>query len=178
MAWSKMRCAKGDPTGGEIPIGGGDSIRIPKKREGIWPSYDLTKEEAVQIQLKVLQQNDIPYIDHGIEVLYRFSNFDPFKRCNYFGRPLDLGQFERFRRVLHSPQYSVLLGHTDHKIISTLQVSDYIWKERVWVTNSFRNNEEGVFEFTMVQRLGGRYDAYYFTDSLKRDNQDPDRLVC
>ena len=34
----------------------------------------------------------LPLPDHGIEVMYRFSAFDPFTRCDYFGRTLDLGQ--------------------------------------------------------------------------------------
>lgn len=37
----------------EIPIGGGESIRRPRKREGLWPSIDLTVEQAVELQLKV-----------------------------------------------------------------------------------------------------------------------------
>ncbi len=74
---------------------------------------------------QALQQNNHPYIDHGVEVMYRcggcrgwesapgvactftwrhtlrtrrFADFDPFNpRTLYFGRRMDLGQFERFR---------------------------------------------------------------------------------
>ncbi|GMH33972.1 hypothetical protein BSKO_01806 [Bryopsis sp. KO-2023] len=155
---------------GEIPIGGGESIRLPKKREGIWPSFDLTKEEALEIQMKALENNNDPYIDHGIEVLYRFANVDPFERSNYFGCSQDLGQFEKFRRMLHLPRFIVLLGHTERKVLSTLQVSDSKWKQRIWVTHKYRRDEEAIFEFTMIQRLGGRYDAYFFTDSLSRES--------
>lgn len=31
----------------------------------------------------------------SVQVLYKFANFDPFARSSYFGRSLDLGQFER-----------------------------------------------------------------------------------
>ena len=41
---------------------------------------------------QALQHNSFPSPDHGIEVMYRFSAFDPFTRCDYFGRTLDLGQ--------------------------------------------------------------------------------------
>ncbi len=37
------------------------------------------------MQLAALAQNDKPAYDHGIEVLYRFANFDPFSRSKYFG---------------------------------------------------------------------------------------------
>ena len=35
--------------------------------------------------LQSLQVNNTPYRDHGIEVLYRFADFDPFQRTRYFG---------------------------------------------------------------------------------------------
>lgn len=69
-------------------------------------------------------------------------------RCTYFGRSLDLGQFERcgactplssrapcnhtvpdptlmsgrFRRIMHTPAYKVLLNHHSATTISTLEV--------------------------------------------------------
>eukprot|EP00803_Ostreobium_quekettii_P010452 evm.model.scf_31.3 EVM.evm.TU.scf_31.3 scf_31:46305-51402(-) len=165
----RTACVPGDAE--ELPIGGGESIRLPKKRTGTWPNIDLTREQAVELQLEALQRNNEPFRDHGVEVLYRFANFDPFQRSNFFGRPLDLGQFERFRRILHSPEYSILLDHTDRELLSTLQVSENVWKQRVWVMNRHRKEEDGTFEFTIRQMVGGRYDAYFFTDSLKRDSR-------
>lgn len=99
--------------------------------------------------LQALCSNNEPYVDHGIEVLYRFANFDPFNpRCRYFGRNFDLGQvrstsfsgamswrltsqclpisfpqFERFRRIMHTTPYAVLLGHESATILSALEVS-------------------------------------------------------
>ena len=115
----------------------------------------------------------------------------------------DLGQFERFRRVFHTPYYSVLLSHVQHATLSSLQVrctvlaccvlkshrtiawqaslkqhvmydaccmqiSELQWKQRVWV-KGYKGNEEGVFEFLMVKRLGGRYDGTWFTSQLTCD---------
>lgn len=84
----------------------------PRKRSDwqIGPSFELSGEQAVLTQLEVsdtwqaspveadgdalvtkgsalqaLQRNNDPSPDHGIEVLYRFANFDPFTRSNYFG---------------------------------------------------------------------------------------------
>ena len=37
-------------------------------------------------------------------------------------RALDLGQFERFRRVMHSPPYDTLLNHEAADLTSCLQV--------------------------------------------------------
>jgi hypothetical protein len=40
---------------------------------------------SVYVCRQALQQNNVPYPDHGVEVLYRFANFDPFVRAKYFG---------------------------------------------------------------------------------------------
>lgn len=63
-----------------------------------------------------------------LQVLYRFTAFDPFERSSYFGRSLDLGQFERFRRIFHTPYYVVLLNHTERRILSSLQVSKSLYQ--------------------------------------------------
>ena len=35
--------------------------------------------------MQALQINNDPWVDHGVEVLYRFAAFDPFERSTYFG---------------------------------------------------------------------------------------------
>ena len=49
-----------------------------------------------------------------------------------------------------------------------LQVSELQWKQRVWV-KGYKGSEEGIFEFFMVKRLGGRYDGTWFTRQLTCD---------
>ena len=77
-------CAQLDP----------ESLRVPAPPEPphLSPSFWLSREEAVEAQLAALKQNHYPTSDHGIEVLYRFSGFDPWERSTYFGRSLDLGK--------------------------------------------------------------------------------------
>lgn len=55
------------------------------------PSLLLTREAAMEAQLKALKNNNFPTSDHGLEVMYRFAGFDPWQRSVYFGRSLDLG---------------------------------------------------------------------------------------
>lgn len=100
--------------------------------------------------------------------MYRFAGFDPFERSAYFGPHFDLGQFERFRRIFHHSSYRVLLGHKERKILSSLWVKENRFKQRVWVQGT-RPTEEEIFEFTMVQRLGGCWDGYWLTESLHHD---------
>jgi hypothetical protein len=68
-----------------LPLGDGDAIRLPHERPDAGPRYEYSRDEAINIQLQALQHNDKPYFDHGIEVLYRYSNLDPFTRSKYFG---------------------------------------------------------------------------------------------
>eukprot|EP00249_Psilotum_nudum_P019278 c27176_g1_i6 orf=213-680(+) len=128
----------------------------------------MAAEEAVKCQLEALKNNDHPHQDHGVEVMYMFASFDPFQRSAYFGPYFDLGQFERFRRIFHHATYRVLLVHFETKVLSTLYVNEHCLKQRVWVRGA-RPDEEEIFEFTLVQRVGGCWDGYWLTDSLRHD---------
>uniref|UniRef100_A0A0E0HIU3 Uncharacterized protein n=1 Tax=Oryza nivara TaxID=4536 RepID=A0A0E0HIU3_ORYNI len=46
-----------------------------------------------------------------------------------------------------------------------------LYKQRVWVRGS-RPEEEAIFQFTMVQRVGGSWDGYWLTESLINDDGD------
>jgi len=56
-------------------------------------------------------------------------------------------------------------------LLPLLQLSDRMWRTRLHVVGPYRK-DEGVYEITMVQRLGGRYDGYFFTESLVADGND------
>ncbi|XP_004501296.1 uncharacterized protein [Cicer arietinum] len=139
-----------------------------RKKKPFGPRLDFTAEDAVHHQLQALKYNDQPRQDYGIEVMYRFAGFDPFERSTYFGPFFDLGQFERFRRIFHHSTYRVLLGHKERKIMSSLFVEENKYKQRIWVRGS-RPEEEEIFQFTMVQRVGGCWDGYWLTESLLHD---------
>lgn len=48
--------------------------------------------------------------------------------------------------------------------------------QRVLVTG-YRQGEQGHFDFTMIRRLGGRYDGFWFTQSLICDALDEVGLI-
>jgi len=154
-----------------------EGLRFPQppKSPFLAPSLWLSPEEAVDAQLAALKNNNSPYVDHGIEILYRFAGFDPWERSTYFGRSLDLGQFERFRRVFSTQCFAALPNHTESTILSTLEVDEYVWKARVLVKNGYRK-EEAVYEFTMNRRFGGKYDGVWFCTSLVCDGCDDKHL--
>ncbi|XP_022981205.1 uncharacterized protein LOC111480415 isoform X1 [Cucurbita maxima] len=138
------------------------------KKNPLGPSLHFTAEEAIQRQLDALRYNDRPHQDYGIEVMYQFAGFNPLQRSTYFGPFFDLGQFERFRRVFHHSTYRVLLGHKERKILSSLIVEENRFKQRVWIRGC-RPKEEEIFQFTMVQRVGGSWDGYWLTESVLND---------
>ncbi|KAB1204554.1 hypothetical protein CJ030_MR8G021794 [Morella rubra] len=144
-----------------IGISGGSAVKDSTR-------FKFSAEEAVQHQLDALKYNDQPRQDYGIEVMYRFAGFDPFERSTYFGPFFDLGQFERFRRIFHHSTYRVLLGHKDRKILSSLFIKENRYKQRIWIRGT-RPEEEEIFQFTMVQKVGGSWDGYWLTESLLHD---------
>ncbi|GAQ78840.1 hypothetical protein KFL_000190570 [Klebsormidium nitens] len=154
----------------EVPDFLPTSLLKERSQRPLGPAFELTAEEAILRQLEALKDNDHPYPDHGIEVMYRFAAFDPFTFSTYFGTVKDLGQFERFRRLFHDRVYRVLLGHTDSKILSSFHPSEHEFKQRVWI-RGHRPGEEEVFEFTLSQRFGGVRDGYWLTESLKHDGK-------
>ncbi|KAJ4957746.1 hypothetical protein NE237_024857 [Protea cynaroides] len=139
-----------------------------RQKRPFGPRLNFSAEEAVQHQLDALKYNDQPRQDYGVEVMYRFAGFDPFERSTYFGPFFDLGQFERFRRIFHHLTYRVLLGHKERRILSSLWVKENRFKQRVWILGA-RPEEEEIFQFTMVQRVGGSWDGYWLTESLLHD---------
>ncbi|XP_042039942.1 uncharacterized protein LOC121785551 isoform X2 [Salvia splendens] len=134
-----------------------------RRKRPFGPRLSFSADEAVRHQLDALMFNDQPRPDYGIEVMYRFAGFDPFERSTYFVPFFDLGQFERFRRIFHHSSYRALLGHRERKILSSLNVD-----ERVWIRGA-RPEEEEVFQFTMIQKVGGSWDGYWLTESVLHD---------
>ncbi|XAR70933.1 hypothetical protein NMG60_11027978 [Bertholletia excelsa] len=139
---------------------------LESRRKGPFgPRLEFGAEEAVSCQLDALMLNNQPRLDNGIEVMYQFARIDPFGLSTYFGRFVDLGKFESFRRVFHHSSYRVLLGHKERKILSSLYINENQYKQRVWICGS-RPEEEEIFQFTMIQRIGGSWDGYWLTESL------------
>ena len=71
--------------------------------------------------------------------------------------------------------YTTLLGPCTSDIFcpapAPAQLSERVWRTRLHVVGPYRK-DEGVYEMTMVQRLGGRYDGYYFCESIVADGND------
>ena len=98
------------------------------------PNPTLKPIEVISIQLNALKDNNNPYLNAGVAQTWEFAH--PSNR-KYTG-PLD-----NFVKMMYTPSYVIMLGHTDHNIIS---VSD-----RDFITHFFveiTDKEGNKFGFT------------------------------
>lgn len=157
---------------------GGHIDEAARLRRKYAPSLSLGVEDTVETMLEALRNNNDPYFDFGIEVVYRFAgrHASPFGTSYFFGRPLDLGQFERFRRVMNTEKLRILVGHTDFELLSRLDLSETRSVVRMRVANSF-TKREAVFQWTLEREVGGRVDGVWFCSALICDDDGDGRHV-
>jgi hypothetical protein len=87
-------------------------------------------------------------------------------------KKLDLGQFERFKRVFFTPWFQPLIGHTSVSILSRLPVSDDVWKSRLLVQHGQDGSDHATYEVTLRRDKAGVHKGMWMTESLKRDDHE------
>ena len=83
--------------------------------ETIKPNNGIEPFQVVKIQLRGLMNNDNPKTDHGIEQTWEFAHPNNQKVT---------GPIERFKNMMKTDSYSMLLNHTDHEIIEVYKSTD------------------------------------------------------
>jgi len=78
------------------------------KADLIKPNNNIEPHQVVVIQLKSLQENNIPNTDNGIEQTWEFAHPNNQKNT---------GPLERFKVMIKGKSYGVLLNHLDHKVV-------------------------------------------------------------
>ena len=137
------------------------------------PTFGLSGTEALELQWAVLagRLKDEPYFGLAVETLWNFAVVDMFEaKSVFFGSTMDLGQYERFKRVMHSLPFRTLLGHSKREVLSTLVVSDSEVRQRVRVTGLRR--EVACYTMVVTRQLGGLRDGYWLTQRLTRDEEE------
>ena len=79
----------------------------PSMAEIIKPKSSIDPSQVVKIQLAALMKNDFPNKDRGIEQTWEFAHPNNQKIT---------GPIERFKYMMKSDSYSMLLNHTSHEI--------------------------------------------------------------
>ena len=93
------------------------------------PNPALKAIEVISIQLNALKDNNNPYLNAGVAQTWEFAH--PSNR-KYTG-PL-----ENFLKMMYTPSYVIMLGHTDHNIISVTD-RDFITHFFVEITDKEGN---------------------------------------
>ena len=75
------------------------------------PNIKIEPYQVVKIQLKSLMKNDNPTKDRGIEQTWEFAHPNNKKYT---------GPLERFKILLSSESYKMLLNHIDHNIVEVM----------------------------------------------------------
>jgi hypothetical protein len=66
-----------------------------------------------------------------------------------YRKRLDLGQFERFKRVFFTPWFQPLVGHVSVSVLSQLLVTPDLWKSRLLVMHGQAGRHCATFEVTL-----------------------------
>ena len=80
----------------------------------IKPNVNIKPNEVVKIQLSALMKNDLPNKDNGIIQTWEFAHPNNQKVT---------GPIERFKNMLKTESYSMLLNHTTHDVLEVYKSS-------------------------------------------------------
>ena len=79
------------------------------------PNTDIDPKKVVKIQLIALMKNDNPYKDYGIIQTWEFAHPNNQKAT---------GPIEKFKNMIKTDTYSMLLNHVDHEVIEIYTSKD------------------------------------------------------
>jgi len=79
----------------------------PSLADIIKPNLNIEPQQVIKIQLSALMKNDNPYKDRGIIQTWEFAHPDNRKMT---------GPLERFKNMIKTDSYSMLLNHSSHEI--------------------------------------------------------------
>ena len=123
---------------------------------GRQPDPIHSPEDVIRFQLEALAQNDTPYKNAGIELVFRFAS-PSNKRST--------GPFERFVRIVNHPVYQPLINH---------QLAHYgeIWRnddgdkaaQLVMLTSP--DGERVGYLFTLSKQVGESYEDCWMIDNV------------
>ena len=105
----------------------------PSLAEIIKPSKDIDPGQVIKIQLSALMKNDNPYKDRGIIQTWEFAHPNNQKIT---------GPLERFKNMIKTESYSMLLNHSNHEILE-VYMSNKVSTFKVTVLD----NEKKYFKF-------------------------------
>ena len=119
----------------------------------IKPSSNLKPFDVLTIQLNSLKNNNDPYKDAGIEQTWEFAH--PINKT--FTGPL-----ERFKQMIYSDNYKILISHENHKTI-ILKKSQNKLVYKVYVLSKDKKKYYYIWQIEKVKREGKFKDCWMTT---------------
>ena len=110
----------------------------------IKPSKKIEPDQVVQIQLKGLMNNNDPYSDVGIEQTWEFAH--PINKAS-------TGPLERFKQMIYSESYKILISHENTNAIILKESSDkFVFK--VYVLSKEKKKYYYIWQMEKVKKEG------------------------
>ena len=119
----------------------------------IKPNSSLKPFDVLSIQLNSLKDNNNPYKDAGIEQTWEFAH--PINKT--FTGPL-----ERFKKMIYSDSYKILIKHENHKTI-VLKESPNKLVYKVYVLSKDKKKYYYIWQIEKVEKEGEFKDCWMTT---------------
>ena len=117
------------------------------------PNSNLKPFDVLMIQLKSLKNNNSPYKDAGIEQTWEFAH--PINKAS-------TGPLERFKRMIYTDSYRILISHENTKIIILKESPDkFVFK--VNVLSKDKKKYYYIWQMKKVKQEGNLKDCWMTT---------------
>ena len=119
----------------------------------IKPNSNLKPYDVLMIQLNSLKNNNNPYKDAGIEQAWEFAH--PINKAS-------TGPLERFKQMIYSESYKILISHENNKIIILKEsLNKLVYK--VYVLSKEKKKYYYIWKIEKVEREGRFKDCWMTT---------------
>ena len=116
----------------------------PSLADIIKPNSSIDPSQVIKIQLTALMKNDYPYKDRGISQTWEFAHPNNQKST---------GPIERFKNMMKTDSYSMLLDHSSHEILEV-----------------FMSNTVATYEVTVLDKEKKYYKFKWQVEKYKGEN--------
>ena len=119
----------------------------------IKPNSNLEPFDVLMIQLNSLQNNDNHYMDSGIEQTWEFAH--PINKAS-------TGPLKRFKKMIYSDSYKILIGHQNNKIIILKKsINKFVYK--VYILSKDKKKYYYIWQIEKVEQEGNLKNCWMTT---------------
>ena len=117
------------------------------------PNTALKAIDVISIQLNSLKRNNVPFNDAGIEQVWRFAHPNNKKIT---------GPFDKFKTMIYSKSYRMLIGHENNEI-TVLSQNSNIAVYKVYILSSDKKKYSYIWQVEKVQEEGSLKNCWMTT---------------